>query len=89
MPYQNRNREAEVGLRYYTFLDVDGLDCLKDRLTVRASKDGEVKIRPQSSRSELATSDPIYLNSRGCPIVAESVGVIFRASGRRQESTCP
>ena len=30
-------------VRYYTFLDVDGLDCLKDWLTVRASKYGGVR----------------------------------------------
>jgi integrase len=74
----------KTSYRYYTFLDVDAVECLKDWLQVRQMLTGsEVKILPSDNPKHLPKSDPIYLNQRLGPIRPSNAWQVFNLSGKR------
>jgi len=69
--------------RFYSFLDVDGIDALKDWLGVRTRDFGRIRTFDPKTPNELATSEPIYVNRYGQALVPHTVTGIFRESGKR------
>jgi hypothetical protein len=76
-----RPKANNIGL--YVFLDVDGLEALKDWLSFRIRVYGSIKVYPPLRPSDLPRSDPIYVNNHGAPLEADDIGNIFRNSGKR------
>lgn len=70
--------------QYYTFLDVDAIDCLKDWLRVREVLTGsKLGTYPSDNPKHLPKSDPIYLNQNRDPIKPGTVCQVFNLSGKR------
>ena len=70
--------------RYYTFLDVDAVDALKDWLERRQSRTGSpINIHRPRGPSDLPASEPIFTKRDGNAITASNVGEIFRDSGKK------
>lgn len=70
--------------RYYTFLDVDAIDALKDWVRKRQLRTGStIVIHKLKGPSDLPTSEPIFIKRNGGPITASGVGEIFRDSGKK------
>jgi hypothetical protein len=69
--------------RYYTFQDVDSVNCMKEWLEIRERKYGRIAIHPPRSPGELPTSDPIYLCQNGKPIEPDDVWRAFNEPGKR------
>lgn len=70
--------------RYYTFLDVDAVECLKEWLRVRERLTGSsLRIHPSDNPKHLPKSDPIYLNQRLGPISPSNAWQVFNLSGKR------
>jgi transposase-like protein len=58
--------------RFYSFLDVDAIDALRDWLEVR----GPLKVFPPKTPNELRRSEPIYVNRYGqALVVVQAVSV--------------
>lgn len=67
------------GYRYYSFLDRDAIDSLKDWLNVRLSITGkEIVLEPSKKPNELPRSDPIFIVKDGQQMRAYLVSKIFR-----------
>lgn len=70
--------------RYYTFLDVDAIDALKDWLEKRQTRTGSaIKVHKPKGPSDLPASEPIFTKRDGGAIAASNVGEIFRDSGKK------
>jgi integrase len=76
--------------RYYTFLDADAVDALKDWLRKRQlMTSGPIRIHGPKGPSELPVSDPIFIKREGGSITPAGVGVIFRQAGKRAGVNIP
>ncbi len=71
--------------RFFSFVDVDGLEALKEWLGVRFSKYGPIRLFGTASPDDLPTSDPIYVDQYGGPLTAGGVGHIWLDSGKRAQ----
>jgi hypothetical protein len=69
--------------RFYTFIDVDGIDMLKEWLRVRRRKYGEIQVEVAPSPDVLPCSDAVYLDLFGRGIKPDGVGTVFRNCGKR------
>jgi len=70
--------------RYYTFLDVDAIEALKDWLERRKTGTcSTMKVHRPKGPSDLPTSEPIFTKRDGRTITASNVGEIFRDSGKK------
>jgi hypothetical protein len=68
--------------RYYSFVDRDAVEALKDWLNVRLNLTGKkITIRPNQRPNELPKSDPIFIVKKGQPVRAYLVSKIFRDVG--------
>jgi len=74
----------KTNFRYYTFLDVDSIESLKDWLVERKSMTGGgPAIQTGQGSSKMPKSDPIFITRDGRPMTPKSVGEVFRESGKR------
>lgn len=72
----------KTGYRYYTFIDKDAVEALKDWLNLRQSRTGDkVQILPSDKPNDLAKSDPIFIVRDGKPVRAYLVSKLFRDVG--------
>lgn len=69
--------------RFYTFVDRDAVEALRDWLNARRSVFGPLKVRPSPNPKLLDTSDPIYVTDYGTPIEPAYVTQLFRTYGIR------
>lgn len=67
------------GARYYTYLDVDAIEALREWLGRR----GRIQIREPRASNELPTSDPIFVTHFGEPMQPGQAGDIFREAGKK------
>jgi len=67
--------------RFYTFVDVDAVEALKDWLRVRY-KYSPIKIEP-ANPGELPRSGQIFIDQYGNALTAKAIGHVFRDAGRR------
>jgi hypothetical protein len=76
--------------RYYTFLDVDAVDALKDWLRKRLLvTGGPIRIHGPKGPSELPTSDPVFIRQGGGSITPAGVGAMFRQAGKKAGVNIP
>lgn len=55
-------RRPKTGVKFYTFLEKDGIDCLKDWLVVRFNLlKQEIRIHPNKRADKMPLSDPIFV----------------------------
>ncbi len=67
--------------RFYTFLDIDATEALKQWLDIRPGS--RIRIHVPDNPSLLPMSDPIFLTRDGLPINASSITNIYREVGKR------
>ena len=73
----------KTGRKYYSFLDCDAIQCLKDWLAVRFSQtSSEIKILDGSRKDTIARSEPIFINADGSAMKSYYPGYIFRKLGK-------
>lgn len=65
--------------RYYTFIDIDAVNAIKDYITL---KRGIPKILP-AKPGEMPQSEPLFLNQYDEPISPETISRIFTEAGKR------
>lgn len=65
--------------RYYTFLDIDAVEAIRDYFL---RKRGIPKVLP-ALPGEMPRSEPIFLNKHGEPITAFYVSIMFRRAGKK------
>jgi hypothetical protein len=76
--------------RFYTFLDRDAVQCLKDWLAVRYSRTGkEIRILNGTRKDTIQPSDPIFINADGSPMKNYYPGHIFRKLGKEAGINIP
>jgi hypothetical protein len=72
----------KTGYRYYSFIDRDATEALKDWLNVRLSLTGKkLSVQPKPKPNELPKSDPLFIVKKGQPVRAYLVSKIFRDVG--------
>jgi hypothetical protein len=80
----------KIQYKYYTFLDVDAVDALKDWLRKRQlTTGGPIRIHGPKGPSELPTSDPVFIRQGGGSITPAGVGAIFRQAGKKAGVNIP
>jgi hypothetical protein len=75
------------GYRFYTFVDVDGVEALKQWLDVRPGS--TVRIRVPDDPSLVPSSDPMFLTRDGRPIRPQTVSNVYREVGKRAAVNVP
>ena len=69
--------------RFYSFLDVDAIEALKEWLSFRERFIGPVRIRMSANPNALPESDPIWTDQYSDPLKGAGIGHIFRDGGKR------
>jgi hypothetical protein len=70
--------------RYYTFLDVDAVEALRDWLRRRTlMMGGPLALHKPDGPSEMQKSDPVVITRDRRPMRAAYAGVIFREAGKK------
>ena len=82
-PVQVWVNRPKTDYRYYSFVDVDALEALKEHLEVREREFGKVAVHRPRNPGDLPTSDPVFLNQHGRPIRPSDVWHVFNDAGKR------
>ncbi len=70
---------------YYTFLDVDAVDALRDYLSTKEP----LEIHPSENPQMLERSDPIFTDYVGNPLAPLGISRVFRNAGKRAGVNIP
>lgn len=71
------------GYRFYSFVDVDAVEALKEWLAFRERFVGPIQVRGSSSPNALPESDPIWTDQYSDRLNGAGIGQIFRDAGKR------
>jgi hypothetical protein len=75
---------SKTQYRYYTFLDVDAVEALRDWLRKRVFMTRvAIRLYGPNNPSNLPTSDPIFITRDRRPMSAAYAGMIFREAGKK------
>lgn len=83
-------RRPKSSYRYYSFLDVDAIEALKDWLAKRvAIMEAPIRIHEPENPSSLPRSDPIFVHRSKLPMQPRTIGILFLQAGKHAGVNLP